>query len=98
LGPGTIFEFVAQDANLDQIAKRIGADKVIYQTLESLKKAVGLGNKNLKNFCGACFDGVYPTGDVDGVYPTGDVTPEILKEIEKERKLIQESQLELKFY
>jgi len=50
---------------------------------------VGLGNKNLKNFCGACFDGVYPTGDV---------TPEILKEIEKERKLIQKSQLELKFY
>ena len=82
-------EFVAQDANLDQIAKKIGADKVIYQTLESLKKAVGLGNKNLKNFCGACFDGVYPTGDV---------TPEILKEIEKERKIAQENQLELKFY
>ncbi len=82
-------EFVARDANLDQIAKRIGADKVIYQTLESLKKAVGLGNKNLKNFCGACFDGVYPTGDV---------TPEILKEIEKERKIAQENQLELKFY
>jgi len=79
---------VAQNANLDQIAKKIGADKVIYQTLESLKKAVSLGNKNLKSFCGACFDGIYPTGDV---------TPEILKEIEKERKLIQESQLELNF-
>jgi amidophosphoribosyltransferase len=82
-------EFVARDANLDQIAQKIGADKVIYQTLESLKKAVGLGNKNLKNFCGACFDGVYPTGDV---------TPEILEEIEKERKIAQENQLELKFY
>ncbi|GAF98723.1 unnamed protein product, partial [marine sediment metagenome] len=81
-------EFVAQDANLDQIANKIGADKVIYQTLESLKKAVGLGNKDLKNFCGACFDGVYPTGDV---------TPEILEEIEKERKIAQENQLELKF-
>jgi amidophosphoribosyltransferase len=82
-------EFVARDSSLDLIAKRIGADKVIYQSLDSLKKAVGLGNKDLKNFCGACFDGIYPTGDV---------TPEILKEIEKERKLIQESQLELKFY
>jgi len=81
-------EFVARNANLDQIAKKIGADKVIYQTLESLKKAVSLGNKNLKSFCAACFDGIYPTGDV---------TPEILKEIEKERKLIQESQLELNF-
>lgn len=79
-------EFVARNANLDQIAKRIGADKVIYQTLDSLKKAVQLGNKNIKNFCAACFNGIYPTGDV---------TPEILQRIEKERKLAQESQLEL---
>jgi len=41
--------------------------------------------------------GTGPIFTNDGVYPTGDVTPEILKEIEKERKLIQESQLELKF-
>ena len=79
-------EFVARNATLDQVAKKIGADKVIYQTLNSLKKAVQLGNKNLKNFCAACFDGIYPTGDV---------TPEILKEIEKERKIAQASQLEL---
>jgi amidophosphoribosyltransferase len=79
-------EFVAQNADLDQIAQKIGADKVIYQTLDSLKKAVRLGNEKLTHFCAACFDGVYPTGDV---------TPEILKAIEKERKLIQESQLEL---
>lgn len=79
-------EFVARNANLDQIAKKIGADKVIYQSLESLKKAVRLGNKKLNDFCGACFDGVYPTGDV---------TPEILKAIEKERKLVHDSQLEL---
>jgi len=79
-------EFVARNANLDQIAKRIGADKVIYQSLNSLKKAVSLGNKNIKNFCAACFDGIYPTGDV---------TPEILKKIEEERRLAQESQLEL---
>ncbi|NOR22073.1 MAG: amidophosphoribosyltransferase, partial [Candidatus Aminicenantes bacterium] len=72
--------------NLNQIAKKIGADKVIYQSLDSLKKAVKLGNRNLKNFCAACFDGIYPTGDV---------TPEILKKIEKERKLVQANQLEL---
>jgi len=79
-------EFVAKDANLEQIAKEIGADKVIYQTLDSLKKAVKLGNKKLNSVCAACFDGIYPTGDV---------TPKILKAIEKERKLIQEKQLEL---
>jgi len=79
-------EFVAQNANVDQVAKKLGADRVIYQSLDSLKKAVTLGNKKLTRFCGACFDGEYPTGDV---------TPEILKEIERERKLIQKNQLEL---
>jgi amidophosphoribosyltransferase len=79
-------EFIARDATVEQIAKRIGADKVIYQSLESLKKAVHLGNKNLTQFCGACFDGYYPTGDV---------TPEILRSIENDRKLSQRDQLEL---
>lgn len=79
-------EFVARNANLDQIAKRIGADKVIYQSLESLEKAVRMGNEKLKNFCGACFNGIYPTGDV---------TPELLKSIEKDRKTAKENQLEL---
>lgn len=79
-------EFVARNASAEKVAKKIGADKVIYQSLESLKKAVKLGNKNLKNFCGACFDGIYPTGDVD---------TEVLEAIENERKLAQKNQLEL---
>jgi amidophosphoribosyltransferase len=79
-------EFVARHSDVEQIAKKIGADRVIYQTLENLKKAVRMENKKLKNFCAACFDGCYVTGDV---------TPEMLKTIEKERKAIQESQLEL---
>jgi len=82
----TTREFVARDADVDQIASRVGADKIIYQSLESLKKAVRLGNPKLAQFCGACFDGVYPTGDV---------TPEILAEIEEERKEHQDRQLEL---
>lgn len=79
-------EFVARDRNFDEIATKIGADKVIYQTLDNLKKAVRLENPKLEHFCGACFDGNYVTGDV---------TPEMLKKIEKERKLALESQLEL---
>ncbi len=79
-------EFIARNATVEQIAKRIGADKVIYQSLESLKKAVHIGNKKITQFCGACFDGQYPTGDV---------TPEVLAAIEKDRKLIQKKQLEL---
>ena len=79
-------EFVARHSDVEQIARKIGADKVIYQTLDNLKKAVRMENKKLKQFCAACFDGCYVTGDV---------TPEMLKTIEKERTAIQEGQLEL---
>jgi amidophosphoribosyltransferase len=79
-------EFIARNATIEQIAKKIGADKVIYQSLDSLKKAVQTGNKKITQFCGACFDGHYPTGDV---------TPEVLETIEKDRKFIQKNQFEL---
>jgi amidophosphoribosyltransferase len=79
-------EFVARNADAEQVAKKIGADKVIYQTLDSLKAAVRKGNPKLNHFCAACFDGIYPTGDV---------TPEILKEIEEERRIAQDQQMEL---
>ncbi|MDI6698443.1 MAG: amidophosphoribosyltransferase [Candidatus Saccharicenans sp.] len=79
-------EFVAREADEELVARRIGADRVIYQTLKNLKRAVRMENPELRSFCAACFDGCYPTGDV---------TQDILKAIEEERKLIQESQLEL---
>lgn len=79
-------EFIAQGADEEKVARMIGADKVIYQRLDSLKKAVTLENPDLNRFCAACFDGSYPTGDV---------TPALLKDIEDERKQARESQLEL---
>ncbi len=79
-------EFIARNATIDKITKKLGADKVIYQSLESLKKAVQTGNKEITHFCGACFDGQYPTGDV---------TAEVLKTIERDRETDQKNQLEL---
>ncbi|MBM3305284.1 MAG: amidophosphoribosyltransferase [Candidatus Aminicenantes bacterium] len=79
-------EFVAMDADEAAVARKLGADEVIYQTLDALKKAVRTENPKIKNFCAACFDGVYPTGDI---------TPDLLEDIEAERKLVQDSQLEL---
>jgi amidophosphoribosyltransferase len=79
-------EFVARNVSVDQIAKKINADIVIYQSLEDLEKAVHKGNKKLTEFCGACFSGIYPTGDV---------TPEVLEEIEADRRTVHDSQLEL---
>ena len=43
-------EFVARDRDEDEIAKRIGADKVIYQTLDNLNKAVRMENPKLRRF------------------------------------------------
>jgi amidophosphoribosyltransferase len=79
-------EFVAQGADEAAVARKIGADKVIYQSLDALKKAVQLENPKIKNFCAACFDGIYPTGDI---------TPELLEDIEADRKLAHDGQLEL---
>lgn len=79
-------EFVARDADEKLVAKRIGADEVIYQTLASLKKAVQKENPKLARFCGACFDGVYPTGDV---------SEDVLRAIEHDRRDHQAAQLEL---
>jgi len=79
-------EFVARNSDSAGVAKKIGADKVIYQTLDNLKKAVRMENSALKHFCAACFDGNYITGDV---------TPEMLQKIEKERRDLQAHQLEL---
>ena len=48
----------------EEIAKELGADYVLYQTIEEMVDAVRTaGNKDLE-FCKACFEGIYPTGDI----------------------------------
>jgi len=69
-------EFIAKDRTAEQIADEIGADGVVYQTLENLIHAVQEGNPQIEQTCNACFSGVYPTGDV---------TEEQLARIEAER-------------
>ena len=63
-----------------------GVYNKIMKAMENLKKAVHTLNPKINHYCGACFDGHYPTGDV---------TPEILEQIERERRLAHEKQLEL---
>jgi amidophosphoribosyltransferase len=48
-------ELIAADRNLKEIEEYLGADAVIYQDLEGLKRSIG-GNP-----CMACLDGDYPT-------------------------------------
>jgi amidophosphoribosyltransferase len=69
-------EFIAADSTAEQIARKINADMVVYQDLKAMEEAVGSQNKKIKNFCKACFTGIYPTRDV---------SKSILKEIANER-------------
>jgi amidophosphoribosyltransferase len=80
-------EFIAKDSTPEQIAAKIGADKVIYQDIRDMEQAVRSQNKSIKSFCKACFTGIYPTGDV---------SPEFLERIEQERERYNQSQLDLK--
>jgi amidophosphoribosyltransferase len=69
-------EFIARDRSHAEVARAIGADAVIYQTLDDLTGAVTEKNPAIRTMCTACFSGDYPTGDI---------TPQMLLQIETER-------------
>src|SRR3977135_2216676 len=61
-------ELVATGRTEAEIAQEIGADLLIYQDLEALKRAIRAVNPRLKEFEASCFDGYYVTGDVTADY------------------------------
>jgi amidophosphoribosyltransferase len=69
-------EFIARDRTSAEVAREIGADAVIYQTLDDLVGAVTEKEPRIKHMCTACFSGHYPTGDI---------TSKMLLQIEDER-------------
>lgn len=52
----------------EAVAKELGADKVIFQSIDGLKNALHDLNPNIPAFDCSCFDGVYVTGDVTEAY------------------------------
>jgi len=61
-------ELIAHNRTEEEVCTAIGADKMIYQNLEDLIKAVSKGNKKIKHFDTSCFDHQYITGDIDDAY------------------------------
>jgi len=61
-------ELVAFERTIDEIAEIIGADKLIYQSLDDLISAVKENNIEIESFDTSCFDGNYITGGVDSNY------------------------------
>ena len=69
-------ELVAAGRTVDEVARLIGADWLIYQDLEDLVAACRHDDAQVTEFDTSCFSGEYVTGDV---------TPEYLARLQNER-------------
>jgi amidophosphoribosyltransferase len=72
----TASELVASNKTEEEVAKSIGADKLIYQDLDDLVRACLHHDSQIEHFDTSCFSGEYVTGDI---------TPAYLKRLEDER-------------
>ncbi len=57
-------ELIAHNRTIEEIRQFIGADALIYQDVDAMKRVVGALNPKLDGFEASCFDGHYVTGDV----------------------------------
>ncbi len=64
----SVNELIAHGRNEDEIARAIGADKLVYQDLLDLVEAVREGNPKISGFDTSCFSGEYITGSVSQDY------------------------------
>ena len=72
----TASELVASNKTDEEVAKSIGADRLIYQDLDDLVRACLHHDSHIEQFDTSCFSGEYVTGDI---------TPAYLKRLEDER-------------
>ena len=61
-------ELVAFNRSEEDVARTIGADRLVYQSLDGLVDAVQRGNPRLREFDTSCFTGEYVTGGVSPSY------------------------------
>ena len=61
-------ELIAHGRDVDDVCDLIGADKLIFQSIDDLVLAVKEGNPEIKSFDTSVFDGIYVTNDIDSAY------------------------------
>src|SRR5260363_183140 len=61
-------ELVAYGRSAEEVARFIGADRLVYQDLDAMQQAVRDLNPLLARFEASCFDGQYVTGDITNEY------------------------------
>src|SRR6266513_3150291 len=71
-----VSELVASGRTVEEVARLIGADRLVYQDLEDLIAACKHEDARIQEFDTSCFSGEYVTGDV---------TPEYLERLQLER-------------
>ncbi|MFN3305038.1 MAG: amidophosphoribosyltransferase [Roseateles sp.] len=57
-------ELIAHGRSIEEVRQYIGADALIYQDVDAMKRVVGALRPGLAGFEASCFDGHYVTGDV----------------------------------
>jgi amidophosphoribosyltransferase len=57
-------ELIAHNRTVEEIRQYIGADALIYQDVDAMKRVVKALNPRLDGFEASCFDGRYITGDI----------------------------------
>jgi amidophosphoribosyltransferase len=57
-------ELIAAERSVEEVRRFIGADALIYQDVDAMKRVVHALNPRLAGFEASCFDGHYITGDV----------------------------------
>ncbi|MBY4596174.1 amidophosphoribosyltransferase [Ottowia caeni] len=57
-------ELVAHGRTVEEVRQIIGADALIYQDVDAMKRAIGSLNPAIHGFDASCFDGQYVTGDI----------------------------------
>ena len=57
-------ELIAHGRSIEEVRQYIGADALIYQDVDAMKRVVAALKPGLAGFEASCFDGDYITGDV----------------------------------
>ncbi|MEZ5654155.1 MAG: amidophosphoribosyltransferase [Burkholderiaceae bacterium] len=61
-------ELIAHGRTPDEVCRQLGADALVYQSIEGMARSITETNPRLTRFDSSCFDGHYITGDVDESY------------------------------
>jgi amidophosphoribosyltransferase len=64
----TVHEFVANNRTEEEVARVVGADWLVYQSIEDLVSCAVEGNPSISRYECSVFDGDYVTGDIDAAY------------------------------